>query len=156
MIDGAQREIAFEGAEGFFHMDQLHVVEPEGVGGFVGEIRAQEITAFAAAEVQAVGFGGGDFTLGGEELELARAVLRFVEDLDGADCSEGKCAWIGGGSGLHAVLKMRLLGGKGLRQQPARKKFISPASWRSRGNRAPRPAPPMLSLFPAENIRRNL
>jgi len=51
MPDGADGQIAFEGAEGFFDEDQLHVVAPQGVGLFVGQVGAQQVAAFATARL---------------------------------------------------------------------------------------------------------
>ena len=50
MKDGSDGEVGFEVFEGFFDSDELDVVLPEGSGVAFGEIGAQQIAAFAAAD----------------------------------------------------------------------------------------------------------
>src|ERR1700749_5006050 len=50
MKDGSDGEVGFEVFEGFFDSDEMDVVLPEGSGVAFGEIGAQQIAAFAAAD----------------------------------------------------------------------------------------------------------
>ena len=64
--DGAQAEVALEGAKALFDAHEIDVVAPELGGVFAGEVAAQQILAFVAArgsellavQIDAEGFGG--------------------------------------------------------------------------------------------------
>ena len=64
--DGAQAEVALEGAKALFDANEVDVVAPEFGGVFAGEVAAKQILAFVAAggskflpvQLDAEGFGG--------------------------------------------------------------------------------------------------
>src|SRR5215831_5786975 len=94
---GADGEVGFEVFEGFFDGDELDVVLPEGSGVGFGEIGAQQIAAFAAADLAELASVEG-------EGEVGRGLL----DLDVDEAPSGRGLGTGGPE-LHQQLLAREL-----------------------------------------------